>query len=449
MPQQTRTRRPIPDSTTVKELGARIRRARTEAGLSQGALAAPNFTRAYVSAIELGKIRPSMKALEYLANRLGKPTSFFLSDEAEESERKQREFAIAELSSRLTRARAAEALSSAEELLAAAKSHREIATLRMYRATALNFLQRGREALPDLEASERLAKQLGDERLSAQVNYQRAIGYRLVGDPLRAKHLLEEHLAKVEAAPVIDALMRMKLLKDLGAIAYDLGQHEAASAYYFSALEWSKDVSDMAALATIYQGLALSYRARGDLDAATTYLQRAIGASEAANDLTQIAMLYNAMALFAAERGHLQSARTYSDKAIELARVTGPAAFVPHYVTTKAECAAKAGMWQDAAGFAAQALALATEHQNVRAAAAARLVLSDAASHLGQVDEGVRHLKEAATAYEELNAFAELGEVFQRLSRLAETRGQSDEARHYLIKAYEATRKPSGLMERK
>src|SRR5258708_17574192 len=94
MPQvRTRIRRPAPVSDALQQVGDRIRKARTEAGLSQAQLGAPHFTRAYVSAIELGKVRPAMKSLEFMADKLGKPTSYFLEDE--EADRRRREHSTA------------------------------------------------------------------------------------------------------------------------------------------------------------------------------------------------------------------------------------------------------------------------------------------------------------------------------------------------------------------
>ncbi|MDQ6857745.1 MAG: helix-turn-helix domain-containing protein, partial [Chloroflexota bacterium] len=81
MPQvRTRIRRPAPVSAALGQIGDRIRQARTDAGLSQAQLGTPHFTRAYVSAIELGKVRPAMKSLEFMAAKLGKPASHFLDD---------------------------------------------------------------------------------------------------------------------------------------------------------------------------------------------------------------------------------------------------------------------------------------------------------------------------------------------------------------------------------
>lgn len=64
------------------ELGKRLRQARLEAGLSQRQLCGDIITRNMLSQIENGTARPSMDTLRRLAQRLGKPVSFFLDDQA-------------------------------------------------------------------------------------------------------------------------------------------------------------------------------------------------------------------------------------------------------------------------------------------------------------------------------------------------------------------------------
>lgn len=65
-------------------LGQRIKEARTALGLSQEALAKGICSRPYISGIETGKIRPTAENLQAIANRLGKPMSYFLPDEKED-----------------------------------------------------------------------------------------------------------------------------------------------------------------------------------------------------------------------------------------------------------------------------------------------------------------------------------------------------------------------------
>ena len=61
-------------------LGQRLKDARIEAGLSQRQLCGDVITRNMLSQIESGKARPSMQTLQYLAQMLGKPVSWFLDE---------------------------------------------------------------------------------------------------------------------------------------------------------------------------------------------------------------------------------------------------------------------------------------------------------------------------------------------------------------------------------
>ena len=64
------------------KLGEKLRQARLEANLSQRALCGEEITRNMLSRIENGVARPSMKTLQHLAARLGKPVSYFLEETA-------------------------------------------------------------------------------------------------------------------------------------------------------------------------------------------------------------------------------------------------------------------------------------------------------------------------------------------------------------------------------
>ena len=63
------------------ELGIRLKEARLALGLSQRQLCGDAITRNMLSQIENGSARPSMDTLKYLADRLGKPVSYFLEEE--------------------------------------------------------------------------------------------------------------------------------------------------------------------------------------------------------------------------------------------------------------------------------------------------------------------------------------------------------------------------------
>src|SRR3989441_13043875 len=175
-----RRRRPAPLSAALKKLGDRLREARVAAGISQAQLGAPYFTRAHVSAIELGKIRPAMRSLEHLAGKLGKPASYFLDDAETERSRKERELEIGSVAGLLTFAGAPEALRRAERLLDADDlSVKEACRLRLYAGSALNLLHRGRDATAALAGAQRPARALPDAPPAPGAGYQLGAAARI------------------------------------------------------------------------------------------------------------------------------------------------------------------------------------------------------------------------------------------------------------------------------
>ena len=70
-----------PLRTAPATLGERIRAARHERGFSQSQLAGTDLTKGFISQVESGLVRPSLKSLTLLANRLGKSLDYFLGDE--------------------------------------------------------------------------------------------------------------------------------------------------------------------------------------------------------------------------------------------------------------------------------------------------------------------------------------------------------------------------------
>src|SRR5882762_1115782 len=312
-----RRRRPAPLSPALRKLGERLREARIAAGLSQAQLGAPYFTRAHVSAIELGKIRPAMRSLEHMARKLDKPASYFLDDADVERARAERELEIGSIPGLLTFTSAPEGLRRAEKLLDAGDlSVRESCRLRLYAGSALNLVHRGREAIKALTVAQRLAG-----------------ATRIAGNPRGAREMLEALVRRIDHAKPPDQLLRLRVLITLGGCAQDLGEPQAATTYYQQALEWSSEIGDLARIAFIHQGLGNAYRALGDHDAAAGHYQKALASAELGKDLVGV---------LAADAGRIEAAYEHVARAIEIARVSGPAAYLAHCYATRAEVALKA-----------------------------------------------------------------------------------------------------------
>lgn len=448
MPTRTRQRRAAPDSPALRQLGQRLREARAAAGLSQAQLGAPYYTRAHVSAIELGKIRPAMKSLEHMAAKLGKAASYFMEDAAVERSRREQEFDVDRTIALASRMTAADCIREADQLLERdALSVRQRCRLHLARARALNLTERPSEALRDLTIAQRLAAQLKDAGLAQTIDYELGAATRGTGDSSRARELFLALLRSLERSNDRDRLLRMRVLQALGAVCVDLGEPQAASGYLNSALEWAQDVGDLNALFAIYYALAVSHRAQGDVETATTYLQRALAASEVAKDVSATAIVHNMLAVIAADGGRMRAAYDHADRAIELGRVAGPIVYVAHYLNTKAECAAKLGDWTTAERVARESLALGTTEESQVAVAAARVALSQVLEHRGEGDEANRELLEAAEIYRSLGSKSELADVLMRLSRAAKARDDLVQAERFATLAFEATRSISTFVE--
>ena len=450
MPTRTRLRRAAPDSPALRQLGQRLREARIAAGLSQAQLGSPYYTRAHVSAIELGKIRPAMKSLEHMAAKLGKAASYFMEDAAVEQSRREQEFDVDRTIALASRVTAAECIRQADHLLERdALSTHQRCRLHHARARALNLSERPSEALRDLTIAQRLAAQLKDPGLANTINCELAAATRGTGDSSRARDLFLSLLRTLERSNDRDRFLRIRVLQGLGAVCVDLGEPQAAAGYLNSALEWAQDVGDLNALFAIYYALAVSHRAQGDVETATTYLQRALAASEVGKDLAATAIVHNMLAVIAADGGRIQAAYKHADRAIELGRMAGPGVYVAHYLNTKSECAAKLGDWTIAEDAARESLALAigTTAEDQVAAAAAHVALSQVFDHRSEGEVASLELLQAADIYRSLGSKSELADVLMRLSRGAKSRGDLVEAERFATLAFEATRSISTFVE--
>jgi len=61
-------------------LGAKVRKARQKAGLTQAELAGPELSRSFISEIERNERNPSIATMRMLAERLARPLAYFTGD---------------------------------------------------------------------------------------------------------------------------------------------------------------------------------------------------------------------------------------------------------------------------------------------------------------------------------------------------------------------------------
>src|SRR5438046_1280743 len=90
------------ERTGPESIGQRLRRLRLERNLSQRELAGPGVSYAYISRIEAGARRPSVKALRMLAPKLGVSVEYLeTGSDLRDDEQREMRLADAELQLRL------------------------------------------------------------------------------------------------------------------------------------------------------------------------------------------------------------------------------------------------------------------------------------------------------------------------------------------------------------
>ena len=70
-----------------ESLGVRIRRLRRERGVSLAKIGGGDFTRAFLSQVELGRAQPSLRVLRVIADRLGTHVDYLLEGRSPEVDR--------------------------------------------------------------------------------------------------------------------------------------------------------------------------------------------------------------------------------------------------------------------------------------------------------------------------------------------------------------------------
>lgn len=427
----TRTRRADADKPSLaEEIGARIRRARLAAGLTQTQLAAGRYTKAYISALETGQSRPSMVALDYLAERLGLPRTRFLEEQPEDWTRLEADLELAA-------GRWQRAIDAYGALLEGEGDRRRRAELQLGLAEAWAGLDRGREAATLAAEASRTFASLGREAQAALADYWLSCGEYQQGNTREASAILEAILARVRAGLRVEPDFQARVLMALSNNASQDGEYPIALAYLEEIRHLSEELDDRRR-GIFYFGLAQSYRETGDYEAAIraglagltllrqagleyewaglqngvarTYLalgntakaaeavREARATFEKLGDRRWLAYVNEADAKVHLANGDHEAARTLAEAALQLSEQTSDDTATLAALTTLARVRREQGSIEDALGLFERAAELATR---VAKAPRVREVLSEFAEALeahGDHDRAFTVMRDALRA---------------------------------------------------
>ena len=417
----------------VADVGARIRSLRTAKGLTQAQLADPLYTKAYISMLESGRTRASMKALEHIAGVLGVKPSDLLGGSSSPA---TPQYDLTEARRLLEQGMAADALPILEGLEDGLNAADQLVRLR-YLAAAYNAIGQPKRAFPVIERAQRMAELLDNKEEEFRVKailanaYARTYAYE---DGIR---LLRECVLACENGVVKDETFYFRRLAELATALTNDRQPKQALPLFERAIELSLKFADRPTIAGLYAGMAKNYQNEGDLEAAIMYNQKSLRVYEELGLLDQVACTLDNAALLFAEYGNAERARECLARASALATENKRNGTLASIRASEAEVAAKTdpdaglGAAQEALKFArkvgqpdaqVRALVLIGELRMEASPAAAKRSFQEASQ---LAEESVPHL---------------LRVIFDRWSRAAEARGDRDEALRPARRALETVR---------
>ena len=276
-------------------VGTNIREVRTKLGLTQAQLAAPEFSISYISAIERGKIRPSLKALSILAKRLDVPLTFLLEGSpAGAAEARAVGYSPADSgpdlridvdllqSAVLVQQQKYE---EAAELLAPIQPER-ITTDQVYRLFVLRGqihlgLHEYQEAVVDLRAAVTQAEGLNDiESIERARNLLGKAYFSLYNYTLA----MENHVrcnAAIEQGHIKDPIFALEVYSNLANDYFRHGDQEKAITFYHKALATLEDMNrDSRSFGEKFMEIGQTYKSAGKLVMARDYITRSLALYE-------------------------------------------------------------------------------------------------------------------------------------------------------------------------
>ena len=405
-------------------VGERIRRLRQEHGLTQRELAAPGVSYAYLSRIEKGDRRPSLKALRILAERLHVSAHYLeTGEEVPAARRRELQLADAEIELRLGRN-----LERVEAVLTdlIAEDARDGVEARARASLGLLAAHRGDtdEAIQQLRSATRSRHVRPEQR--SDVYEELAAAYVAAGEPWKAVTLLEECLEAAREHAPDDLTLQVRYRSILGTTLSSFGEVDRARAMLSEATRLAEGLDAPSARVFLYLSRARVEWMKADSETALSFMGRAIGLLEASEDTYQLARAHIASAQICTLDERLDEAAQHLEQAERLLPLGGDADALGILHAEQAKHAAKTGDSERALALARQAMdALADDVRYAPTAWHALGLAQASADELPAAEEAFSRAVDGLAQLRQWRQAAQAARDWASSLRLA---GRSDEA---------------------
>jgi len=291
-----------------------VRQARLELGLSLTELAGGQVTRAAIHLVETGKMRPSMRTLQLIAKRTGRPIAYFLAgEEGSEELRAARD----ELLSLVDANELQAAVDLATDLLRERLEPGIEADVRLAFGRALFRLLDGEAALAHLARARWLFDRIGDAWMAAHAMAQEGFAMFLVEDTRALQRSLEA-LDRCDRLEPPDPALRATVLGLLGNICMRAHDWRNAARFFAMGLEASEAVVDLRQAARLHDGLSAAQQEIGDFGAALRSAERASALYAVDSSPLSRMRSENNLGYVLLRQGELDAAGVHLHRALEL-----------------------------------------------------------------------------------------------------------------------------------
>ena len=436
-------------------VGTNIREVRTKLGMTQAQLAAPEFSISYISAIERGKIRPSLKALSILARRLDVPLTFLLEGSPSgAAEARAVGYSPADsgpdqrIDVDLIQANVLiqqDAYQQAEELLAPIQPER-ITTDQVYRL----YLLRGQvhlgageyqEAVVDLRSAVSQGEALNDSEYTERARNLLGKAYFLLYNYTLA---LENHLhcnAAIESGQIGDPVFCLEVFSNLANDCFRLGDLEKSVTFYHRALEMLDSMNrDSKSFARKYMDISQHYKAVGKLPMAREYAQRSLAVYEMRDEQRLVGLTHQRLGKALEKQSNLEGAEKEYRQAISIERELNDEVSASLCHTSLAELLLKRGQMQEAAQEAQEALEFARSSNDAQTQGQALIALAQINHQNGDFSTADSLFSQALELLDASQAHEIAASAYFRFANLLEERGEVQRSLSAIKKAYEHQR---------
>lgn len=426
-----------PKTAPAGGLGSRIYEARRRRGLTQRELAGGDFSLSYISAVERGKIRPSLPALQLLAQRLGEPVSYFLSNiEEQTTPQMHAEDLLTEVATMITSGEYETALVRLQETKVEGLGPTLQALYHYELGRALLGLNRLEEAMLALEEAVHLSQERGEQTLATQARNILGQAYFRAGKPALAIEYHRHCLDAIEKGEVDDPLFRLSVYANLTSDQLVLGQYEDAIINFQSVEKLASRVTSTDALADLYQEMAGTARAAGDARRARLYTERSLILHQVKQNQLLAIEVYNVFGRILLEAGEFAQAQSCFHNAVTLAQVIGNETLLAQAQVNQAELHLRQERYNEAEELANATIETGRRHNDPLLTGQALLVLGRVYASQGRRQEAEEAFLSSIHYLQGTHACDLLSKAYFRLGQAFVTWGDAKRAAEYLEKAY-------------